>query len=72
MPGPGEQVYDVLAAGINYADTHQTEDSYLAGRSLPLIPGGEVVVRDPDGRRLLGLRRRRRLRRAGRGRTRVV
>jgi len=55
QPAPGEQVYDVLAAGVNYADTHQTEDSYLAKQTLPMIPGGEVVVRDPDGRRLLGL-----------------
>lgn len=48
-------VYDVLAAGINYADTHQTEDSYLAKQTLPLIPGGEVVVRGRHGERLLGL-----------------
>ena len=54
-PGPEQQVYDILAAGINYADTHQTENSYLARQVLPLIPGGEVVVRAPDGRRLLGL-----------------
>jgi NADPH2:quinone reductase len=54
-PGPAEQVLDVLAAGINYADTHQTENSYLAKQQLPLIPGGEVVVRDGSGRRLLGL-----------------
>lgn len=50
----GEQVLDVLAAGVNYADTHQTEDSYLARQQLPLIPGSEVVVRDTDGRRRLG------------------
>lgn len=55
QPGDGEVVMDVLAAGVNYADTHQTEDSYLAKQSLPLIPGGEVVVRDESGRRLLGL-----------------
>ena len=54
-PIEGEQVMDVLAAGVNYADTHQTEDSYLAKQSLPLIPGGEVVARDESGRRLLGL-----------------
>ena len=54
-PGDGEQVLDVLAAGINYADTHQTEDSYLAKQTLPFIPGGEVVVRGPDGARRLGL-----------------
>ncbi len=50
-PADGQIVVDVLAAGINYADTHATEDSYLAKQSLPLIPGGEVVVRLPDGRR---------------------
>lgn len=55
QPTDSEVVMDVLAAGVNYADTHQTEDSYLAKQSLPLIPGGEVVVRDADGRRLLGL-----------------
>src|SRR5947209_2770856 len=55
VAGDGQVVLDVLATGLNYADTHQTEDSYLAAQQLPMIPGGEVVVRDPDGRRLLGL-----------------
>jgi NADPH:quinone reductase len=55
QPGDSEVVMDVLAAGVNYADTHQTEDSYLAKQSLPLIPGGEVVVVDESGRRMLGL-----------------
>ena len=50
----GEEVLEVLAAGINFADTHQTEDSYLAKQTLPLIPGSEVVVRGSDGSRLLG------------------
>ena len=58
LPDPvaaeGEEVLEVLAAGINYADTHQTEDSYLAKQTLPLIPGSEVVVRGSDGGRLLG------------------
>ena len=53
--GEGQEVMDVLAAGVNYADTHQTEDSYLSEQTLPMIPGGEVVVRDSAGRRLLGL-----------------
>ena len=44
VPGDGEQVLRVLAAGVNYADTHQIEDSYLAQQTLPMIPGGEVVV----------------------------
>ncbi len=55
VPGAGQEVFDVSAAGINYADTHQTEDSYLAKQQLPLIPGGEVVVRRSDGQRLLAL-----------------
>lgn len=55
VAGDGEQVLDVLATGVNYADTHQTEDSYLAKQTLPMIPGGEVVVRGSDGRRLVGL-----------------
>jgi NADPH2:quinone reductase len=59
LPDPdgsnGTQVVPVLAAGINYADTHQTEDSYLAKQTLPMIPGAEVVVRDSSGRRLVGM-----------------
>jgi NADPH2:quinone reductase len=55
QPRDGQQVLDIIAAGINYADTHQTEDSYLAKQTLPFIPGGEVVVRGPDGERRLGL-----------------
>ena len=46
LPDPeakGSQVVlDVTAIGINYADTHQTEDSYLSKQTLPLIPGMEV------------------------------
>src|SRR3954464_8985761 len=46
---------DVPAAGINYADTHQAENSYLAPAELPLVPGGEVVGTTPDGRRVVAL-----------------
>jgi NADPH2:quinone reductase len=55
QPSGDQQVFDVLAAGVNYADTHQTENSYLAAQTLPMIPGSEVVVRGADGTRLLGL-----------------
>jgi NADPH:quinone reductase len=41
----------VDSAGINFADTHQTEDSYLARQQLPLIPGAEVVGRIQGGKR---------------------
>ena len=29
-PGEGEILLEVIAVGINYADTHQTENSYLS------------------------------------------
>ena len=41
--GPGQQLYDVSTAGVNYADTHQIENSYLAAQELPLVPGAEFV-----------------------------
>jgi NADPH2:quinone reductase len=56
VPGDGEQVYEVSAAGINYADTHQTENSYLAAQELPLVPGTEFVGTPVDGGpRVVGL-----------------
>jgi len=54
VPDDDQQVFDVIATGVNYADTHQTEDSYLSPQTLPMIPGSEVVVH-ANGRRLLGL-----------------
>lgn len=42
-PGVDEVVLDITAIGINYADTHQTENSYLSPQTLPLVPGIEVV-----------------------------
>lgn len=39
----GFEVVAVWSAGVNYADTHQVEDSYLSKTTLPLIPGSEVV-----------------------------
>jgi NADPH2:quinone reductase len=43
VPGSDEVLLDVTAIGINYADTHQTENSYLSPQTLPMIPGIEVV-----------------------------
>src|SRR5215204_3546327 len=34
---------------------HQTEDSYLAKQTLPLVPGAEFVGIAPDGTRVVGL-----------------
>jgi NADPH2:quinone reductase len=52
VPGAGEVLLDVSAVGINYADTHQTENSYLSPQTLPLVPGIEVVGTH-DGKRYL-------------------
>lgn len=43
VPGPGELLVRVTGVGVNYADTHQTEDSYLSRQELPFVPGAEVV-----------------------------
>lgn len=43
VAGADEALLDVTAIGINYADTHQTENSYLSPQTLPMIPGIEVV-----------------------------
>ena len=42
-PGEGEVLIKVSRAGVNFADTHQRENSYLARFELPLVPGGEVA-----------------------------
>ncbi|MDP9164587.1 MAG: NADPH:quinone oxidoreductase family protein [Actinomycetota bacterium] len=52
VPADGFEVIDVDSAGVNYADTHQVEDSYLAASTLPMIPGAEVVGRRADGTRV--------------------
>jgi NADPH2:quinone reductase len=54
-PPEGFVLLDVLAAGVNWADTHQAENSYLAAAELPLVPGGEVVGTTPDGTRVVAL-----------------
>jgi NADPH:quinone reductase len=54
-PGPGQVLVSVDRAGVNYADTHQAENSYLSRTVLPMIPGGEVVGRTPDGRRVVAM-----------------
>jgi NADPH2:quinone reductase len=55
VPGEGQVLITVDRAGVNYADTHQVENSYLSKAELPLIPGGEVVGHTPDGRRVVAL-----------------
>jgi NADPH:quinone reductase len=57
VPEAGE--HDVLIkvsrAGMNFADTHARENTYLARYDLPLTPGGEVAGTDPDGNRVVAL-----------------
>ncbi len=54
-PAEGEVVVEVARAGMNFADTHQRENDYLAKAELPLIPGGEISGRTPDGRRVAAM-----------------
>jgi NADPH2:quinone reductase len=54
-PGAGQELINVSAIGVNYADTHQTENSYLFPQKLPLIPGVEVVGTTPAGVRVLAI-----------------
>ncbi|HEU4700855.1 MAG TPA: NADPH:quinone oxidoreductase family protein [Conexibacter sp.] len=55
-PAPGTVLVEVTAAGMNFADTHQRENSYLARATLPLIPGTEVAgVRTDTGERVIAL-----------------
>jgi NADPH2:quinone reductase len=54
-PGEGEVLIEVSRAGINFADTHQRENSYLARYEVPLVLGGEVAGTTPDGNRVVAL-----------------
>jgi NADPH2:quinone reductase len=55
-PSQGEVLIEVTRAGLNFADTHQRTNSYLAKAELPLIPGSEVAGRRLDtGERVVAL-----------------
>jgi NADPH2:quinone reductase len=55
-PGPGEVLIRVSRAGLNFADTHQRHNQYVAKATLPLIPGSEIVgVREDTGERVIAL-----------------
>jgi NADPH:quinone reductase len=53
--GPDQLLVSVSRAGVNYADTHQAENSYLSRTVLPMVPGGEVVGHISDGRRVVAM-----------------
>src|SRR3954470_6501141 len=55
-PGAGEVLIRVSRAGVNFADTHQRHDQYVAKQQLPMVPGGEVAgVREDTGERVVAL-----------------
>jgi NADPH:quinone reductase len=54
-PGEGEVLIEVSRSGINFADTHQRENSYLARYEVPLVLGGEVAGTTLDGTRVVAL-----------------
>jgi NADPH:quinone reductase len=56
-PADGEVLIEVSRAGINFADTHQRENTYLARYEVPLVLGGEVAGTTPDGKRVVALLR---------------
>jgi NADPH:quinone reductase len=53
--GDGQVLIEVTRAGMNFADTHQRENSYLARYEVPLVLGGEVAGRTADGQRVIAL-----------------
>src|SRR3954452_9642007 len=55
-PGDGEVLIKVSRAGMNFADTHQRRNDYLAAQQLPLVPGTEVAgIREDTGERVVAL-----------------
>ena len=54
-PADGFDLVEVTTAGVNYADTHATDNSYLSETTLPLVPGSEVAGTTSDGRRIASL-----------------
>lgn len=55
-PAGGEVLIEVSLAGINFADTHNRSNTYLAPAQLPLVPGAEVAGRRVDtGERVVAL-----------------
>jgi NADPH2:quinone reductase len=54
--GEGDVLIKVSRAGLNFADTHQRTDSYVAKTELPLVPGSEVAgIRTDTGERVVAL-----------------
>src|ERR687889_1254678 len=54
-PSDGQVLIKVSRAGMNFADTHQRENTYLSRYETPLVLGGEVAGRTEDGRRVVAM-----------------
>jgi NADPH2:quinone reductase len=55
-PEDGQVLIEVRRAGLNFADTHQRTNSYVAKAELPFVPGSEVAgVRTDTGERVVAL-----------------
>lgn len=55
-PGEGEVLIEVTTIGMNFADTHTRENTYVQEASLPLIPGAEVAgIRQDTGERVVAM-----------------
>lgn len=55
QPRPDQVLIDVAGIGVNYADTHLADGSYLTNPELPHVPGSEVIGRAANGRRVMAL-----------------
>ncbi|MCB0869232.1 MAG: NADPH:quinone oxidoreductase family protein [Solirubrobacterales bacterium] len=52
VPAEGESLVTISRAGVNFSDTHITNDQYVARQELPLVPGIEFVGATAEGRRV--------------------
>ena len=55
-PAEGEVLIRVTRAGMNFADTHQRHNEYVARATLPMIPGAEVAgIREDTSERVVAI-----------------
>jgi len=54
VPGEGQTLVEVRAAGVNYADVLIREGRYPQLPPLPFVPGSEIAGETADGRRVIG------------------
>src|ERR687893_3072669 len=54
-PEDGQVLIEVSRAGMNFADTHTRENTYLARYEVPMVLGGEVAGTTPDRTRVVAL-----------------